>query len=94
LVIAYVIFERKIVASKDIFKDRNKIQRLLIEQKLLLDNIPDGAIIYSINDEQNQTLSKENPSDLISTSRKLDETVNINIKYTNSTFKKMFDNVI
>ena len=42
--------------SKLTLKDKNKIQRLLIEQKLLLDNIPDGAIIYSLEEtyDENQ----------------------------------------
>ena len=31
------------------FKDKNKIKNLLQEQKTLLDNIPDGAMIYNFN---------------------------------------------
>ena len=33
--------------SKQQFRDRNKIKNLLLEQKMLLNNIPDGTIIYT-----------------------------------------------
>ena len=77
----------------------------MIEQKLLLDNIPDGAIIYSVEESEvteNVEQEKVNSHDeSISSNRKLDRETKIknskfkmDIKYTNNTFKKMFEKAI
>ena len=77
----------------------------MIEQKLLLDNIPDGAIIYSVEESEvteNVEQEKVNSHDeSISSNRKLDHETKIqnsrfkmDIKYTNTTFKKMFEKAI
>ena len=44
-----VICYLKIISSKQSFMDKNKIKSLLLEYKTLLDNIPDGAMIYNFN---------------------------------------------
>ena len=36
---------------------KNKIERLLSEQKIILDNIPDGAVIFKKKDEEEVALN-------------------------------------
>ena len=58
---AIVIFAYKVAWSKQGLKNKNKIKRLLIEQKILLDNIPDGAMIYNFNKLDNKTEPNASP---------------------------------
>jgi hypothetical protein len=59
LFIGLYLLKKKNNVSQQTFKDKKKIQRLLVEQMMLLDNIPDGAIIYSIEKEEKTELIEE-----------------------------------
>ena len=71
------------------FQCTEKIQRLLNEQKQILNKIPDGAMIYGKTqryDDSETNIDQDENS--VSTASNLKQS--IDIKYTNQTFKNMF----
>ena len=70
--------------SKQSFMRKNKIERLLSEQKIILDNIPDGAMIFKKKEDEVVALNAvvDLPSEY--------EPI-CHVRYLNAAFFQMFD---
>lgn len=81
LVIVFINNYRRIRTSKISFIQGKKIKQLLEEQQKIFQQLPDGAIIYKtiLAGSEEELDSKVKP-----------DSVKIDIRYLNDTFKEMF----
>jgi hypothetical protein len=82
---ALVILYVKEESSKSNLRDKNKIKRLLVEQKMMIDNIPDGAMIYNFTKKDNTIVDDKDSEE---------ENKGLELKYTNSSFRKMLGKIM